>query len=77
MSELTLENSLFTTRPINEDFLLYSALDVKYLISSLDTMMKDLNKILNNFFPEIKNYDIDLILRILSNDHLKLCCRFE
>jgi len=77
MGSLSMKNKLFTDRPINKEFLLYSAMDVKFLISSLKKMEEELKDKIIGFYPDIKNINFDIILRMLSYDHKKTYCYYE
>ena len=68
----------FTNRPINEEFLYYSAIDVKYLY---DTFL-NLKKTIYNSFAEFcgvvlnnkSEENLHLILLLISSGHLKAAC---
>lgn len=77
MGDSSSKSTLFSERPINKDFLIYSAMDVKYLISSLEAMKTELKDVIKLFYPDLKKIDIELFLRIISNDHLKSFCNYE
>jgi hypothetical protein len=77
MGSLSIKNKLFTDRPIDKEFLNYSAMDVKFLISSLKNMQEVLKNNINSFYPEVKNLDFELICRLLSNDHMKTYCCYD
>ena len=77
MGSLSMKHRLFTERPIDKEFLVYAALDVKFLISSLRNMQKELRNKIGSFYPEAKGIDFELVCRILSNDHMKTFCDNE
>lgn len=77
MGSLSMKHKLFTNRPIDKDFLIYSAMDVKFLISSLKNMQEELKNKIIAFYPDAKTLDLELICRVLSNGHMKSYCSYE
>ena len=65
-----------TQRPIDEEFLLYSALDVKYEFDTYNNLKNKLKKILENFYEinNINENNIDLIILLIScSNHNSAC----
>jgi len=69
------QEEYFLKRPIDQDFLLYSALDVKYLHNSFSNMKKEIEKLLKAFYGH--NFDnkmMEIIIRLISTEHAKMSC---
>ena len=68
--------SKWTKRPILEEFLYYSALDVKYEFDTYMSLRNKLKTIIINFYNvnELKNNEIDLIILLISSGHLRFAC---
>jgi len=62
----------FTQRPIDNEFLIYSALDVKYLFDCLDNMKKEMKMLVKEMHGDVKM--VEVLLLLLSYDHLKGSC---
>ncbi len=77
MSSNKYKYKLFTERPLDKEFLLYSIMDVQYLITSLRNMEDELKKKISSFYPDNNNLDYQLILRLLSDDHKKKYCFYN
>ncbi len=63
-------------RPILEEFLYYSVLDVKYEYETYMNLRNDLKKIIETFYniKELKENILDLIINLISCGHLKFTC---
>ena len=66
----------WTKRPIIEEFLLYSALDVKYEYDTYNNLKKELKKILINFYKldDICENNIDLVILLISSGNHNIAC---
>ena len=65
----------FLKRPLDEEWILYCELDVKYIIDTFGNMLKDLELILKKFYGKhLKHEELLLILRLMSIGHLKYSC---
>ena len=70
-------------RPILQEFLLYSALDVKYEYNTYNNLRNELKKILINFYEikdinDINDNNIDLIILLIScGNHNASCDSYE
>ena len=74
------EYEYWAKRPIIEEFLLYSALDVKYEFDTYNNLKNCLKNILINFYEmkEIENNNIDLIILLISCwNHKEACNNFK
>ena len=66
-------------RPIEKEFLLYSALDVKYQYNTYVNLKNDLKKILINFYEinNITDNNIELLILLIScSNHNEACDLF-
>ena len=66
-------------RPIEKEFLLYSALDVKYQYNTYVNLKNDLKKILINFYEinNITDNNIELLILLIScSNHNEVCDLF-
>ena len=63
-------------RPILEEFLYYSALDVKYEYETYINLRNNLKEIIGKFYNinELKENILDLIIKLISSEHLKFAC---
>ena len=68
--------SYWTQRPINEEFLLYTALDVKYEFDTYNNLKNKLKKILEEFYEikDINDNNIDLIILLISCPNHNYAC---
>ena len=67
-------------RPIIQEFLLYSALDVKYEFDTYNNLKNELKKVLINFYEikDISEDNIDLIILLIScGNHITACQMYE
>ena len=67
-------------RPIIQEFLLYSALDVKYEFDTYNNLKNELKKVLINFYEikDISEDNIDLIILLIScGNHISACQMYE
>ena len=66
----------WTQRPIIEEFLLYSALDVKYEFDTYHNLKIKLKKLLEDFYEinDISHDNIDLIILLISCSNHKVAC---
>ena len=67
-------------RPIIQEFLLYSALDVKYEYDTYNNLKNELKKILINFYEikDINEDSIDLIILLIScGNQIHACKMYE
>ena len=74
------EYEYWAKRPIIEEFLLYSALDVKYEFDTYNNLKNCLKNILINFYEmkEIENNNVDLIILLISCwNHKEACNNFK
>ena len=63
-------------RPIIEEFLLYSALDVKYEFDTYNNLRNKLKKILENFYEidNVSQNNIDLVILLISCSNHNVAC---
>ena len=63
-------------RPILEEFLYYSVLDVKYEYETYMNLRNDLKKIIEQFYNinELNENTLDLIILLISCGHLRFAC---
>jgi len=67
--------SYFLKRPMEEEWLNYCVMDVKYLINTMNNMMKEIEGLLKKFYGKgVKHDELYLIARLLSNGHCKYSC---
>ena len=74
------EFDYWAKRPIIQEFLLYSALDVKYEFDTYNNLKNELKKILINFYEikDISEDNIDLIILLIScGNHNSACKTYE
>ena len=67
-------------RPIIQEFLLYSALDVKYEFDTYNNLKNELKKVLVNFYEikDISEDNIDLIILLIScGNHITACQMYK
>ena len=67
-------------RPIIREFLLYSALDVKYEFDTYNNLKNELKKILINFYEikDISEDNINLIILLIScGNHIIACKKYK
>ena len=66
----------WTQRPIIEEFLLYSALDVKYEFDTYHNLKIKLKKLLEDFYEmnDISHDNIDLIILLISCSNHNVAC---
>ena len=67
-------------RPITQEFLLYSALDVKYEFDAYNNLKNELKKVLINFYElkDISEDNIDLVILLISSgNHITSCKMYE
>ena len=71
------EFDYWATRPIIQEFLLYSALDVKYEFDTYNNLKNELKKVLMNFYDikDISEDNIDLIILLISYGNLNSACK--
>ena len=70
------EFEYWAQRPIIQEFLLYSALDVKYEYDTYNNLKNELKKVLSNFYEikEISENNIDLIILLISCLNHNIAC---
>ena len=63
-------------RPIIEEFLLYSALDVKYEFDTYNNLRNKLKKVLENFYEinDVNQNNIDLVILLISCSNHNVAC---
>jgi len=67
--------NFFLKRPMEEEWLNYCVLDVKYLIHTFQNMLKEIEILLKKFYNKgIKHDEALLLARLLSNGHCKYSC---
>ena len=68
--------SKWIQRPILEEFLYYSVLDVKYEYETYMNLRNDLKKIIEQFYNinELNENTLDLIILLISCGHLRFAC---
>ena len=74
------EFDYWAKRPIIKEFLLYSALDVKYEFDAYNNLKNELKKVLMNFYEikDINENNIDLIILLIScGNHNSACKIYE
>jgi hypothetical protein len=66
----------FTNRPIIEEFLLYSVMDVMYMYDTFINLKERLTNIIMKIYnvTSISNNNIELIMLIISSGHIQNAC---
>ena len=70
----------WAARPIIKEFLLYSALDVKYEYDTYFNLRKELKNVLMNFYSldDISENNIDLMILLISySNHIAACSSYQ
>ena len=70
------QKDFFLKRPLEKEWIEYSADDVKYLLTTVDCLIRKFEEILKKFYPKISltQESMNIICKIICSGHLKTSC---